>query len=746
MRKRALIPEHLLADLTAGVVVFLVALPLCLGVPLAARAPLFSGIVAGIVGGIVVGGLSGSRTSVSGGSPALIAIVSAQTTALGGFEGFLTAVVLAGFIQLAFGFLRAGFISSFFPTSVIKGLLAAIGIIIILKQLPHLIGYDIDPIGEMSFNQPDRETTFSDLPKSLQYFLPGAATIGIGSLVLVVAWDQIKWLRKTRVPGPLVAVLAGTITNVLLKRAGSPWAIGPTHLVSVPLGNGPDGMMGLITFPDFSSLADSRVYVAAVTIGIIASLESLLAIEAVDKIDPRQQRTPRNRELLAQGAGNVICGLLGGLPISAAVIRGTANVNAGGRTRLSTVSHGALLLTCVLLLPAWLNEIPLATLAAILIKTGYRLTNPKRYRQLWREGYSQFVPFVATVAAIVLTDLLIGITIGLTCSVIFILHSNYRRPLTRRLERHASGDVIRVELANQVTFFNRAALQKVLYEVPPGGMLLIDATNTDFIDPDVLDLLADFQKTGAPARWVQLSLIGFQDRYPSLRDEIRFVEHASREVQHATSPAQVLEILLEGNARFRVGQPLKRSLERQRQATASGQHPLAVILSCIDSRSPAEAIFDLGLGDAFSVRVAGNVTTEEVIGSVEFAATFAGAKLVVVVGHTRCGAIEAALTECCQSGPMVGPDCSHIQGILREVGRVVHDDDCRGLTASGDYSQQAIVDAVARRNVVRVVRKMLEGSEPLTKLINQQKVGVVGMMYDVVSGEVEVIAETRHGV
>lgn len=746
MQKRTLIPEHLLADLMAGVVVFLVALPLCLGVPLAARAPLFSGIVAGIVGGIVVGGLSGSRTSVSGGSPALIAIVSAQTTALGGFEGFLTAVVLAGFIQLAFGFLRAGFISSFFPTSVIKGLLAAIGIIIILKQLPHLIGYDLDPIGEMSFNQPDRETTFSDLPKSLQYFLPGAATIGISSLVLVVAWDQIKLLRKTRIPGPLVAVLAGTIANVLLKRAGSPWAIGPTHLVSVPLGDGPDGMMGLIKFPDFSSLADSRVYVAAVTIGIIASLESLLAIEAVDKIDPRQQRTPRNRELLAQGAGNVICGLLGGLPISAAVIRGTANVNAGGRTRLATMSHGALLLTCVLLLPAWLNEIPLATLAAILIKTGYRLTNPKRYRQLWRDGYSQFVPFVATVAAIVLTDLLIGITIGLTCSVIFILHSNYRRPLTRSLERHASGDVIRVELANQVTFFNRAALQKVLYEVPPGGTLLIDASNTNFIDPDVLDLLVDFQKTGAPARWVQLSLIGFQDRYPSLRDEIRFVEHSSREVQHAASPGQVLEILQEGNARFRVGQPLKRSLERQRQATASGQHPLAVILSCIDSRSPAEAIFDLGLGDVFSVRVAGNITTKEVIGSVEFAATVAGAKLVVVVGHTRCGAVEAAVNESCQQGERVAPARGQIQEILREVGRVVHDDDCRGLTASGDHSQQLIVDAVARRNVVRVVRKLLEGSEPLTHLIDEQKVGVVGMMYDVVSGEVEVIAETRHGV
>ena len=746
MLKRGFIPEHLVSDLMAGVVVFLVALPLCLGVPLAARAPLFSGIVAGIVGGIVVGGLSGSRTSVSGGSPALIAIVSAQTTALGGFDGFLTAVLLAGVIQIAFGLLKAGFISSFFPTSVIKGLLAAIGIIIILKQLPHLIGYDIDPIGEMSFNQPDRETTFSDLPKSIKYFLPGAATVGIGSLLLVIAWDQISWLRKTRIPGPLIAVVGGTAVNVLLKRMGSPWAIGPTHLVSVPLPNGPEGLLGLITFPDFSSLADSRVYVAAATIGIIASLESLLAIEAVDKIDPRQQRTPRNRELLAQGTGNIICGLLGGLPVSAAVIRGTANVNAGARTRFATVSHGLLLLLCVLLLPAWLNEIPLATLAAILIKTGYKLTNLKRYYQLWQEGYSQFIPFVATVLAIVLTDLLVGIGVGLICSIIFILHSNYRRPLIKKLERHASGNVIRVELANQVTFFNRAALQSVLYEVPPGGTLLIDASNADYIDPDVIDLLSDFQKTGAPARWVQLSLVGFGTRYPNLHDEIRFVEHSSHEVQQAASPSEVLAMLLEGNNRFRDGEPLKRSMERQRTATATGQHPLAVILSCIDSRSPAEAIFDLGLGDVLSVRVAGNITTEEVIGSIEFAAIVAGAKLVVVVGHTRCGAIESSVTDYCCPDQSLAPECVHAKGILREVAKVVNEDDCRGVAALKSKSHQEIIDSVARRNVVRVVRKLLEGSKAVTVQVKKQRLGVVGMMYDVVSGEVEVIDETRHGV
>jgi MFS superfamily sulfate permease-like transporter len=746
MSSRRLLPDSLVADLMAGVVVFLVALPLCLGVPLAARAPLLSGIVAGVVGGIIVGGMSGSRTSVSGGSPALIAIVSAQTAALGGFEAFATAVVLAGLLQLVFSVLRFGFISSFFPTSVIKGLLAAIGIIIILKQLPHLIGYDIDPIGEMSFNQPDRETTFSDLPKSFRYFLPGAATIGISSLLLVIAWDQVRLLRRSGIPGPLVAVLMGTAANVLLKRAGSPWAVGPTHLVSVPLADGPRGLVELFSFPDFSSLGDSRVYLAAVTIGVIASLESLLAIEAVDKIDPRQQRTPRDRELLAQGVGNLVSGLLGGLPISSAVIRGTANVNAGGRTRLATVTHGGLLLGCVLLLPHWLNEIPLATLAGILIKTGYRLTNPKRYRQLWREGFSQFIPFVATVAAIVLTDLLVGIGIGLACSIIFILHSNYRRPLTRTLERHTAGDVIRLELANQVTFFNRAAIQQALFEVPPGGTLLIDATNTDFIDPDILDLLVDFQRTGAPARWVRLSLVGFGDRFTGLHDEIRFVEHASQDVQRLTSPDRVLERLLEGNLRFRTGQPLKRSWARQRAATAASQHPLAVILSCIDSRSASEAIFDFGLGDIFSIRVAGNIISGEVVGSVEYAVAVAGARLVVVVGHTRCGAIAAAVDETCRPDQSAAPGCQHVGEIFRQIGRVVTEADCRGLTTIDDESRQQIIDAVARRNVVRIVRKLLEESSTIRQQVDDHQIGVVGMMYNVVSGEVELLAETRHGV
>jgi len=734
------------ADIRAGVVVFLVAVPLCLGVPMAARAPLFSGIIAGVVGGVVVGCLSGSRTSVSGGSPALIAVVAAQTAALGQFEAFGAAVVVAGMLQIGFGLLRAGFISAFFPTSVIKGLLAAIGIIIMLKQLPHLIGYDIDPVGEMAFNQPDRETTFSDLRNSLRYFLPGAAAIGVGSLLLVIAWDQIRPLRRTGIPGPLVAVCAGAATNMLLRQAGSPWAVGPTHLVAVPLADGPGGLLDLVRVCDFASFADPRIYPAAVTIGVIASLESLLAIEAVDKIDPRQQRTPPNRELVAQGVGNITSGLLGGLPISAAVIRGTANVNAGGRSRLATVTHGSLLLGAVLLLPHWMNEIPLATLAGILIKTGYRLASPRRFHQLWREGHSQFVPFAATVAAIVLTDLLVGIGIGFACSIVFILHANYRRPLTRSLERHVAGTVIRLELANQVTFLNRAAIQRELYAVPPGGALVIDATNTDFIDPDVVDLLADFQQAAAPARWVQLSLVGFGERFPGLHDAIRFAEHASEEVQRLTSPAEVLERLLEGNLRFRTGNPLKRDPARQRAATAASQHPLAVVISCIDSRSPAEAIFDFGLGDIFGVRLAGNGISPDVVGSAEYAVAIAKARLVVVVGHTRCEAIAAAVAEACQPEQPTAADCQSLRAIFQEIGRVVSEDDCRGLAAAGGDSRQQIIDAVSRRNVVRAVRQLLEASPVIRRQAAERKIGVVGMLYDVGDGGVEVLAETRHGV
>jgi carbonic anhydrase/SulP family sulfate permease len=355
----------------------------------------------------------------------------------------------------------------------------------------------------------------------------------------------------------------------------------------------------------------------------------LLSLEAIDKIDPQQRTSPPSRELLAQGIGNVAAGLIGGLPLTSVIVRSSVNINAGGKTKFAAVVHGILLLVSVALLPAWLNAIPLSCLAAILLVTGVKLISPALVKQMWSEGRYQFIPFAATIVAIVLTDLLIGILIGLAVSIGFILNSNMRRPMRRFVEKHLGGDVLHIELANQVSFLNRAALANVLDGVPRGGDVLLNAKNTHYIDPDVLDLIRDFKEQRGPARGVEVSLLGFRRKY-ELDDQIQYADYSTLELQHALTPQQVLQILKDGHERFRTGRRLTRDLARQVNATANGQHPLAVVLSCIDSRTPAELIFDLGVGDIFSVRIAGNIISRKVLASVEYGCAVAGAKLILV--------------------------------------------------------------------------------------------------------------------
>lgn len=630
-------------DLMAGTVVFFVALPLCLGVALASGAPLFSGLLAGIIGGIVVGILSGSHTSVSGPAAGLTAVVAAQIAKLGSFETFLLALMVGGLIQIGLGVARAGFLSAFFPTSVIKGLLAAIGVILILKQIPHLLGRDTDPEGDMAFEQPDRENTFSEF--ALLFFEEihlGAALVGLLSLALLIVWDKSARLQKLPIPAPLLVVLLGVGISLLLKKIGSPWTIGASHRVQVPVADSFAGFLGFLRMPNFAQWTNPAVYTGGLTLAIVASLETLLNLEAVDKLDPRRRSSPTNRELLAQGIGNTLAGLLGGIPVTSVIIRSSVNINAGGKTKLAAIVHGVLLLVCVLLLPQYLNLIPLSCLAAILLTTGVKLASPALFKSMWAEGRYQFIPFVATLVAIVLTDLLIGILIGLAVSISFILNSNLRRPLRRIVEKHLGGDVLHIELANQVSFLNRAALEKALREVPRGGHVLLDAHQTDYIDPDVLSLIREYKEQIAPARGVQVSLRDFRTKY-HLQDQIQFVDYSTRELQEQLTSAQVLQILREGNERFQSGQRLTRDLGRQRNATAQGQHPLAVVLSCIDARTPAELIFDLGLGDIFSVRVAGNVISPKILGSMEYGCAVVGSKLILVMGRTRCGAVTAAV-------------------------------------------------------------------------------------------------------
>jgi carbonic anhydrase len=729
-------------DLPAGIVVFLVALPLCLGVALASNAPLFSGILAGIVGGIVVGLLSGSHTSVAGPAAGLTAIVAAQLAMLGSFRAVLLATVLAGALQIVLGVARAGFIAAFFPSSVIKGLLAAIGLILILKQVPHVLGHDSDPLGDMAFAQPNRENTFSSLVATIFDFHPGAALVGITSILLLLLWDNTRWLKQSRVPAPLVVVLAGVVLSQLLSKLGAGWTIGKEHLVNVPAAATPRGAFELLESPAWSELGNPAVYVAAITIAIVASLETLLNLEAIDRVDPLQRHSPPNRELWAQGVGNMLSGLIGGLPITSVIVRSSVNINAGNKTRASSVIHGLLLLGCVLLVPGLLNQIPLACLAAILVMTGLKLASPKVIRQMWAEGRPQFMPFAVTVLAIVTTDLLKGIAVGLIVAVGFILHSNLRRPLRRVMEKHVTGDVLRVELANQVSFLNRAALERTLSTVPRGGHLLIDARNTDYIDPDILDLLEDFSKKTAPAHGVDLSFVGFKDRYPRLEDKIQFVDYSSRDVRDALTPEQVLQILRDGNQRFRTGQRLTRDLVRQVSATAMGQSPMAVVLSCIDSRTPAELIFDLGIGDVFSIRIAGNVAQDKVLGSMEFGTRVAGAKVVLVLGHTSCGAVKAAV-DLARRGQTAEEalGCKHLDVLVSEIQEAI--DPQLQLQLPEDPAtpvRDSYLDEVARRNVQRTMVMIRQESTALNELVKQGKLAIVGGLYDVRTGEVSFFA------
>ncbi len=728
-------------DLTAAVVVFLVALPLCLGVALASGAPLISGIVAGVVGGILVGLLSGSNTSVSGPAAGLTAVVAAQIVSLGSFEVFLLAVVVAGLMQIGLGLARAGTLGAFIPSSVIKGLLAAIGVLLILKQIPHLLGHDADPEGDMAFAQPDQQNTFTELFDLFGDAHLGAAAIGLLSVALLVVWGRWKRLKSSPVPAPLAVVLLGVGLVELFRHLGGPWAVDPGHLVQVPVAADASGFFALFASPDFTHWSNPAVYKSAATLAAVASLETLLNLEAVDKLDPQRRVSPPSRELVAQGIGNVASGLCGGIPVTSVIVRSSVNINAGGKSKLVTVAHGVLLLVCVAFLPALLNRIPLSCLAAILLVTGFKLITPALVKQMWNDGRYQFAPFALTVVAIVFTDLLVGVLLGIAASLGFILWSNVRRPLKQVVEKRPGGDVLHIELGNQVSFLNRVALAKAFHQVPQNGHVLLDARRTDYIDPDVYALIREFKDTTGPARAVEVSLLGFQDDY-HLRDRTHYAEYSTRELQASLTPGQVLQVLKNGHERFLKGQHLTRDLSRQVSATAAGQHPLAVVLSCIDSRAPVELIFDVGLGDIFTVRIAGNVTGLKVIGSVEYACAVAGAKLVLVMGHTRCGAVTAAV-ELFGSVATVAEatGCQHLDEIVGVVQDSIDESARLSLSGQSPGEKEAFVNAVARRNVERAVERLLRESDALAKLVRDGRLAVVGAMYDVVTGDIEFLGD-----
>ncbi|MEZ5009472.1 MAG: SulP family inorganic anion transporter [Chitinophagales bacterium] len=487
--------SNLKSDIPASIVVFFVALPLCLGIALASGAPLFSGLIAGIVGGIVVGSLSGSKIGVSGPAAGLAAIVLTAIGTLGSYENFLVAVVLGGIIQLIFGILRAGIIGYYFPSSVIKGMLSGIGIIIILKQIPHFFGYDADPEGDWAFFQVDGENTFSEIINTVNHIQPGSALIGIIGLAILIFWDKVlskKGKFFQVVQGPLVAVVLSIVFYVVTK-SHDVLAIASSHLVSVPVPDDISSFLGQFSFPNFSVITNPEVWIVAFTIALVASLETLLCVEATDKLDPNKNVTPTNRELLAQGTGNILSGLIGGLPITQVIVRSSANIQSGGKSKMSAIIHGFLLLISVMIIPSLLNMIPLSVLAAILLVVGYKLAKPELFKKMYDLGWKQFLPFIVTILGIVFIDLLYGIGLGLAVGVIVILIKSYQNSHFLHIEGEtATNRKVKMTLAEEVTFFNKGAILKELDRLEENSYLELDVRKTRYLDNDIIEILEDF--------------------------------------------------------------------------------------------------------------------------------------------------------------------------------------------------------------------------------------------------------------
>ena len=466
-------------DLSASVVVFFVAVPLCLGIALASGAPLFSGIIAGIVGGIVVGIASGSPLGVSGPAAGLAVIVFNSIATLGGsYEAFLVAVVLAGIIQFTMGYAKAGFIAYFFPTSVIKGMLSGIGLLIILKQIPHALGWDKDMEGDFALIQPDGENTFTEIINAFQFFTPGAVLISGISLALLILWDAVL-TKKHKIfqllQGPVVVVIVGIVMNLLYSNNTIEYTLAADQLVRIPVPQDIAGFFSQFSFPDFSVLTNYEIYRIAVVLAIVASLETLLCVEATDKLDPDKRVTPTNRELKAQGLGNIVSGLIGGLPVTQVIVRSSANIAFGGKTKMSAILHGFLLLISAITIASVLNLIPLASLAAILLMVGYKLAKPSLFKQMYKLGWEQFVPFMATIVGILTTDLLRGITIGMMFGIFYTLRHSYRNAYhLKDITSKSDGKVVHhLILSEEVSFFNKPRMVEVLDSIPPNSKLII---------------------------------------------------------------------------------------------------------------------------------------------------------------------------------------------------------------------------------------------------------------------------------
>lgn len=628
-------------DIPAGIVVFLVALPLCLGIALASGAPLISGLISGIVGGVVVGYISKSSTSVTGPAASVSAVIYLAIQDLERFELFLVALIIAGIIQLILGAIKAGIIADYMPTSIIKGLLAGIGVILILSQLPYIFGLDIDESKLITMSDDYIGNAGEVIGLFFSSFSVGSILLSALSLFILIYWDKTPLKKFKLLPPALFVVIFGVVINLLFKYTVPYFYLDGIHLVDIPK---VDSLFSFFTFPDMAGFTSGKVWTTGLTVAIIASISSLLNIEATDNLDPLKRKSPPNRELIAQGIGNTLCGLLGGIAVTSVIVRSSVNIEAGAQTKLSTILHGFLLLTSVLFLSSVINLIPLATLAAILLVVGYKLASVSVFKELFRRGWDQFIPFIATVFFIVVIDVLTGVLIGTAISLFFLLRNNYYNPFFVVNTKYIEDEVIKLELANEVSFFNKASIKNTLWSIPDNSKVLIDATFTSYIDQDVIDILKDFQNTVAAENNIRVNIIGLKDTY-DVGEEINFFEKIKERKKQTTTPREILSYLEAGHQVYASGSDNMQRFRNKELQEYRDTIPLAAVISCLDLKEPLHIVMNAEVGDLINIRSAGYIINKHVIRNAEFACRQQGAKLILLFGNTENSIVKEALED-----------------------------------------------------------------------------------------------------
>ncbi len=711
-------------DFPAGMAVFLIAIPLSLGIALASGAPLFAGLIAGILSGIVIAPISGSALGISGPTAGLAIIVASAIEELG-FNGFLLALFIAGILQIIMGLFKAGVIAYYFPSSVINGMLSGIGIVLCLKQIPHAIGYDRDYEGDSAFFQSDNYSSFTELVNMLSYSSLTAFLIALVSLAILILWEQ-PFMKKYSFfqlfQGVLIAIVVSIFINQNLLHFYPEWALKDNHLVTLPLLENTSDLLNQLNYPDFDQINNPAIYLMALTLAIVASLKTLLSVEAVDKMDPLKRVTCTNRELIAQGIGNTCSSLLGGLPLAQVIVRSSISIQSGGKTKATSIISGLLLLFAVIFIPRLLNQIPLASLASVLLVVGYKLVRPKSFIVMYKAGAYHFIPFCITILGMILTDLLIGLVIGLFTALFSILLENYKSAFYFH-ESHIGNKTI-IRLSEHVSFLNKANIKKMLEQLPHDSEVVIDATRSKYIDYDVFEIIEAY-KIEAHRKNIKLSIENLRG-YGVLKP-VENVRTSNYDSQRALNPQKVLKLLKDGNERFVSNLLSNRNLLEQINDTQQGQFPIAIILSCMDSRTSVELIFDQGLGDVFSTRVAGNIINDDILGSMEYACKLAGSKLIVVLGHSHCGAIIGACNQV---------KLDHLSGLIHKIKPAVDAVQAKeSILASGD--NEAFVQKVADTNVRLAVQLIRTKSPLLSAMEASGEIAIVGAMYDVETGKVK---------